>query len=117
MVGLLVLSKQSPALLIVVATIGNVLGSAVNWALGCWIERFRQRRWFPVNEKALDRATRWYQRWGRWSLLLSWAPVVGDALTVVAGVLREPIWSFLLLVTIAKASRYILLTVVALGVL
>ncbi len=117
MVGLLVLGKQSPALLIVVATIGNVLGSAVNWALGRWIERFRQRRWFPVNEKALDRATRWYQRWGRWSLLLSWAPVVGDALTVVAGVLREPIWSFLLLVTIAKASRYILLTVVALGML
>ncbi|MCD1636446.1 DedA family protein [Martelella mediterranea] len=117
LVGLLVLGKQSPALLIVVATIGNVLGSAVNWALGCWIERFRQRRWFPVNEKALDRATRWYHRWGRWSLLLSWAPVVGDALTVVAGVLREPIWSFLLLVTIAKASRYIVLTVVALGVL
>ena len=117
LVGLLVLDKQSPVLLIVVATIGNVLGSAVNWALGRWIERFRQRRWFPVNEKALDRATRWYQRWGRWSLLLSWAPVVGDALTVVAGVLREPIWSFLLLVTIAKAGRYILLAVIALGVL
>ncbi|MEO2039132.1 MAG: YqaA family protein [Martelella sp.] len=117
LVGLLVLGKQSPVLLIVAATIGNVLGSALNWALGRGIERFRQRQWFPVSEKALDKATRWYHRWGRWSLLLSWAPIVGDALTMAAGVLREPLWSFLILVTIAKAGRYILVAVIALGVL
>lgn len=117
LVGLLVLDKQPPILLVVVATIGNVLGSVVNWLLGRWIEHYRHQRWFPVSEQTLDRATGWYRRWGRWSLLLSWAPIGGDALTVAAGVLREPFWSFLLLVTIAKAGRYIVLAAVAVGLL
>jgi membrane protein YqaA with SNARE-associated domain len=117
LVGLLVLGKQSPALLVIVATIGNVLGSIVNWLLGRWVEHYRYRRWFPVSEQALNRATGWYRRWGRWSLLLSWAPIGGDALTVAAGVLREPFWSFLLLVTIAKAGRYLVLTAITLGLL
>lgn len=117
LVGLLVLGKQPPVLLVIVATIGNVLGSVTNWLLGRWVEHYRHRRWFPVSEQALDRATGWYRRRGRWSLLLSWAPIGGDALTVAAGVLREPFWSFLLLVTIAKAGRYMVLTVITLGLL
>lgn len=117
LVALLVLGEQSPVLLVIVATIGNVLGSVVNWLLGRWIEHYRDRRWFPVGEQALDRATGWYRRWGRWSLLLSWAPIGGDALTVAAGVLREPFWSFLLLVTAAKAGRYIVLAAVTMGFL
>lgn len=117
LVGLLVVGKQSPLLLILVATAGNVLGSVTNWLLGRWIEHYRHRRWFPVGESALDRATGWYRRWGRWSLLLSWAPLGGDALTVAAGVLREPFWSFLLLVTIAKAGCYCVLAAVTLGLL
>ena len=117
LVALLVLGEQSPVLLVIVATIGNVLGSVVNWLLGRWIEHYRDRRWFPVSKQALDRATGWYRRWGRWSLLLSWAPIGGDALTVAAGVLREPFWSFLLLVTAAKAGRYIALTAITMGFL
>lgn len=117
LVALLVLGEQSPVLLVIVATIGNVLGSVVNWLLGRWIEHYRDRHWFPVGEQALDRATGWYRRWGRWSLLLSWAPIGGDALTVAAGVLREPFWSFLLLVTIAKAGRYIVLAAITMGLL
>lgn len=95
--------------LIAVASVGNVLGSMINWLLGRGIERFRDRRWFPGNAGALDRAQRWYRRYGRWSLLLSWVPVVGDPLTIVAGVLREPLPMFLLLVTIAKVGRYVAL--------
>jgi membrane protein YqaA with SNARE-associated domain len=117
LVGLLVLGKQSPILLAIVATIGNVLGSVTNWLLGRWIEHYRHRRWFSVSEPALDRATGWYRRWGRWSLLLSWTPIGGDALTVAAGVLREPFWSFLILVTIAKAGRYIVLAAITLGLM
>ena len=117
LVGLLVVGKQSPVLLVIVATIGNVLGSVTNWLLGRWVEHYRYRRWFPIGERALERATGWYRRWGRWSLLVSWAPIGGDALTVAAGVLREPFWSFLLLVTIAKAGRYIVLALVAMGFL
>lgn len=102
-------------LLIVVASIGNTLGAVVNWALGRGVERFRHRRWFPVSATSLDRASAWYRRWGRWSLLLSWAPIGGGALTVAAGVLREPFWSFLALVAIAKTGRYIVLAAATAG--
>lgn len=115
LVGLLVAGTHSPLLLVGVASLGNVLGAVVNWALGRGIERFRDRRWFPVTPSLLDRATGWYRRWGRWSLLLSWAPFGGDALTVAAGVLREPLWSFVLLVTIAKTARYLVLAVATLS--
>ena len=115
LVGLLVAGTHSPFLLVAVASLGNVLGAVVNWALGRWIERFRDRRWFPVSPSLLDRATGWYRRWGRWSLLLSWAPFGGDALTVAAGVLREPLWSFVSLVTIAKTARYLVLAAATLS--
>ena len=107
--GLLALREYSPALLLAVASLGNVLGSLVNWMLGRGIERFRHRRWFPVSEQGLERAQAFYGRWGHWSLLLSWAPVIGDPLTLVAGVLREPLWRFLALVTLAKVGRYLIL--------
>ena len=93
-------------LLLATATVGNVLGSIVNWIIGRSVERFRDRRWFPVSTKALDRAERWYGRWGKWSLLLSWAPVIGDPLTIVAGMLRTPFVTLAGLVLIAKAGRY-----------
>lgn len=102
-------------LLVIVASIGNTLGAVVNWFLGRGIERCRDRRWFPASEKALARATRWYGKWGRWSLQLSWMPIGGDALTVVAGVLKEPIWSFVLLVGIGKSARYIILAATTAG--
>jgi membrane protein YqaA with SNARE-associated domain len=109
LVGLLVAGAQPSWLLITVASVGNVLGSVVNWLLGRGIERFHERKWFPASTSALDRAQRWYRRYGKWSLLLSWAPIVGDPLTVVAGVLREPFPMFLALVTIAKVGRYLVL--------
>lgn len=117
LVGLLAAGTHSPVLLVAVASAGNVLGAVVNWALGRGVERFRDRRWFPVDPDRLDRATLWYRRWGRWSLLLSWAPIIGDALTVAAGILREPLWSFMLLVAIAKTARYIVLAAATLGVI
>ena len=115
LVGLIVADAQPVAMLIAVAGLGNTLGAVVNWALGRGVERFSDRRWFPASRAQLDRATGWYHRWGRWSLLMSWAPVVGDALTVAAGVLREPFWSFLVLVAIAKTGRYLVLAAVTLG--
>ena len=117
LVGLLVAGTQSPVLLVAVASLGNILGAVVNWALGRGVERFRDRKWFPVSSTSLERATGWYRKWGRWSLLLSWAPIGGDALTVAAGVLREPLWSFVVLVTIAKTVRYVVLAAATLGVL
>lgn len=106
LVGLLVSGHYSLWLLLGIATLGNVLGSLVNWWLGRWAEHFKDRRWFPVSDKQLDKARRHYARWGHWTLLLSWVPIIGDPLTLVAGVMREPLWRFLLVVTAAKALRY-----------
>jgi len=115
LVALLLLAEQPVWALVAVASLGNTLGSCINWLLGRAVERFRDRRWFPVPPEKLARAEGWYARWGRWSLLMSWAPIIGDPLTVMAGVLREPFWTFLLLVAIAKTGRYIVLTLVTLG--
>lgn len=112
----LLLADYDPALLIAIASTGNVLGSTVNWGIGRQVERFRNRRWFPANEAQLERARGWYQRYGKWSLLLSWVPVIGDPLTLVAGVMREPLSTFLVLVTIAKVGRYIAVAALVLGV-
>lgn len=112
----LLLAKQHPALgLLLVATLGNVAGSAVNWLLGRYLEHWRDKPWFPVSAQRLAKVQGTYHRYGRWSLLLSWAPVIGDPLTVVAGLMREPLWSFLLIVTFAKAARYAVLCAVTLG--
>ena len=113
--GLLIADKQPVGMLLLVASVGNVIGSAINWWLGCYIERFHDRKWFPVKKETLLRAENWYRRYGRWSLLLSWTPVIGDPLTVVAGVLREPLWSFLIIVGIAKTVRYIVVAAAVLS--
>ncbi|EPX80827.1 YqaA family protein [Litoreibacter arenae] len=115
LVGLLATGNYSVALLLLVATVGNVLGAVINWGLGRFLLRFRDRRWFPASDRQLARAEGWYSHYGRWSLLGSWLPVIGDPLTVVAGVLREPLGPFLLLVTVAKLGRYLVLAMATLA--
>jgi membrane protein YqaA with SNARE-associated domain len=110
--ALLASGKHPVPGLVAVATVGNVLGSVINWLLGRGIEQFRERRWFPVGRSALEKAQHWYQRFGKWSLLLSWAPLVGDPLTVAAGIMREPLPVFLGLVTVAKLARYLVVAAI-----
>ena len=98
-----------------VATLGNVLGSLVNWWLGRGLERFQDRRWFPVSPQHMAKAQQHYRRFGHWSLLFSWLPVIGDPLTLIAGVMREPLGRFLLIVTLAKGARYGVLAMLTLG--
>jgi len=115
LVAMLLSDRYAVMVLLVVATLGNVLGSALNWWLGRSVERFRHKRWFPVSPKKLDKAQQFYGRYGRWSLLLSWMPVIGDPLTLIAGIMGEPLWRFLLIVTVAKAARYLVLAAITLG--
>ncbi|MGS7253035.1 YqaA family protein [Pseudomonas anuradhapurensis] len=115
LVAMLLSGHYLPVALVAVATAGNVLGSVANWVLGRGIEHFRHKRWFPVSEAKLEKAQVMYRRYGYWSLLLSWVPLVGDPITLVAGVMREPFWRFLLLVILAKGGRYLVLTLVVLG--
>lgn len=114
---LLALLQQGyqPFLLWLVATTGNMLGSCVNWWLGKQLRRFQHKRWFPVSEPQLARAERLFLRYGRWSLLLSWLPIIGDPLTMVAGVLKVPFPIFLLLVALGKALRYGILILLAIS--
>lgn len=111
LLALLHLSEQSVVLLIFFATLGNVLGSLVNWWLGTQFQRFKDRKWFPFSAKRLEQAQSYYQRSGSWVLLLSWMPIIGDPITLISGVLKENIYRFLVLVTIAKSGRYIILTI------
>jgi membrane protein YqaA with SNARE-associated domain len=112
--GLLAARPEEAGRLLAVATIGNTAGAAINWLLGRFAIHWRERRWFPVKPAALDRASAWFARWGLWSLLLSWVPVIGDPLTLAAGLLRVPFGRFLMLVAIGKALRY---AAVAMGVM
>lgn len=100
------LAGHNSALIWLVATAGNTLGSVVNWLLGLGIEKYKDRRWFPFKPEQIERAQRWFQRFGIWSLLLAWAPVGGDALTLVAGIMRVRFLPFLLLVAAGKGARY-----------
>lgn len=107
--GLILNGQQSFWLLIVVATCGNTLGSIINWWLGRYLEHFHDKCWFPVKAATLQRAQERFRRYGWWSLLLSWIPIIGDPLTIVAGMMRMPLLPFVLVVAIAKGGRYLVL--------
>ena len=107
LLGMLLTHHYNMVLLVLVASLGNILGSVVNYGLGRGLAHFEERPWFPVKRVKIARAEEWYHAYGRWSLLLSWVPVIGDPLTIVAGVLRESFPVFLLLVSVAKVARYV----------
>ena len=110
-------NQLSVIALVAVASFGNVLGAMVNWALGRTASRFQEAWWFPASPAHLEKASAWYQRFGKWSLLLSWAPLIGDPITLVAGLLRTPFWTSLCLIAIAKVTRYIIIAYLALAYL
>ncbi len=98
-----------PLLLIAVATAANTAGALVNWALGRWLLNWAGRRWFPFSRTQLDRAADRFNRYGVWSLLFAWVPIIGDPLTFAAGVLRVRLDLFLVLVALGKGARYALI--------
>jgi len=99
--------------LVAVATLGNTLGSVVNWGLGRFITRFRDRPWFPADAGRIKHAQAWFRRFGVWTLLLAWVPIIGEPLTVIAGAMRVGIVPFLILVTTGKGLRYIVIALAA----
>ena len=109
LLALLASEHYSPAALLFAASLGNILGSCLNWAIGLHLQRFRHHRLFPFSARQMDKAERFYRRYGVYTLLLSWMPIIGDPLTLIAGILRERFWRFLLLVSLAKTGRYLFL--------
>ena len=107
--GLIATSNYDNLLLLIVASFGNVLGSVVNWVLGFYSRNLTTKKWFPFKETQIENSSKWFNKLGKWSLLFAWVPVIGDPLTLAAGLLRVKFIEFVILVTIGKFSRYFLI--------
>ena len=107
--GLISTSNYDNLLLLVFASFGNVLGSVFNWGLGFYARNLTIKKWFPFKETQIERSSKWFSKFGKWSLLFAWLPIVGDPLTFVAGLLRVRFSDFIILVAIGKVSRYLII--------
>lgn len=113
----LLYQHYSPLFLWLAATTGNTLGSCVNWYLGKQCLHWQDKTWFPVKPAQLARAQQQFQRYGSYSLLFAWLPVIGDPLTFFAGVMRIHFLVFVVLVALGKALRYGVIIGVTLSVI
>ena len=104
--SLLAMDNNNSLLLLIAASTGNILGSVFNWICGYYAAYFIQKKWFPINQNQINKATNFFLKYGKWSLLLAWVPFIGDPLTFVAGTLRYSFLPFLILVSIGKTTRY-----------
>ena len=100
-------NNYNPFLLVSTASLGNILGSVFNWLLGFYLFKYINKKWFPFSQNQIDVASNRFNRFGIWSLLFSWLPVIGDPLTLIAGILRVNFLLFLILVAAGKISRYL----------
>ena len=107
--GLISTSNYDNLLLLVFASFGNVLGSVFNWGLGFYARNLTIKKWFPFKEAQIERSSKWFNKFGKWSLLFAWVPILGDPLTLVAGLLRVRFLDFIILVAIGKVSRYLII--------
>ena len=106
---LLSLGKYNNFLLLVSASVGNVLGSVFNWVCGYYINYFIKKSRFPIKQDKIKKGTELFNKYGKWSLLLSWVPFIGDPITFVAGTLRFSFIPFIILVSIGKVGRYLVI--------
>ena len=113
-----ILMKNYPVInLIISASTGNILGSLVNWCMGYYLTKLKDKKWFPLNKSQLTRASKWFLKYGKWSLFFCWVPIIGDPLTIVAGIFRFPIHIFLLIVSFAKTMRYTIIYLITTNII
>ena len=112
--GYLVINTDySIVLLVTIASLGNTTGATINWCIGRGVARS------VIRSKKMNASTHyrtvinWYKKYGKWTLLLSWAPFIGDPITVIAGIFKVPLKTFLLIVALAKTSRYLIIATFA----
>ena len=106
LVGLLSTNSYNEFGLLIIASLGNILGAAFNWILGFYLLKYVNKKWFPFTLNQIDKASLWFKKFGIWSLLFSWVPIIGDPLTLGAGILKLRFSIFLFLVSIGKIGRY-----------
>ena len=105
--SLLSVSEHNPYTLIGAASLGNILGSVFNWLLGFYLFKYIKKKWFPFKENQINDAAERLNKFGVWSLLFAWVPIIGDPLTFIAGILKINFLLFLVLVSFGKISRYL----------
>lgn len=116
LIALITQKKYEVFYLVFFASLGNILGSVLNWYLGLYFLKFKNKKWFPFKENQINKVSKSFLKYGKWSLLLSWVPFIGDVLTLVAGMFRVPLNQFVVIVSVAKVSRYIFVSLIALNV-
>ena len=107
LISLLKSGSYSSFLLISTSSLGNILGSIFNWFLGFYLSEYIHKKWFPFKQNQINVASKRFSKFGIWSLLFSWLPIVGDPLTLIAGILRINFLLFLILVAAGKIGRYL----------
>ena len=117
LVSLIVQNKYNVILLLFAASLGNILGSIFNWICGYYSRYFIKKKWFPINEKKINKASSLFTKYGKWSLLLGWVPFIGDPITFVAGTLRYSFLPFVFLVSIGKIARYLVVYLLSIGII
>ncbi|MFN1128759.1 YqaA family protein [Lelliottia nimipressuralis] len=107
LVAMLLSGVSQPWLLVVIATMGNSLGGLTNVILG---------RFFPLRKTSRwqEKAAGWLKRYGAATLLLSWMPVIGDLLCLLAGWMRISWGPVLFFLCLGKALRYVLVAMATL---
>ena len=113
-----ILMKKHPVInLIFFASTGNILGALINWCMGYYLTKLKDKKWFPLNKLQLTRASKWFLKYGKWSLFFCWVPIIGDPLTIVAGIFRFPIHIFILIVSFAKTMRYLIIYLITTNII
>ena len=107
--SLIAIGKYNNILLLISASLGNILGSLFNWLCGYYFNFLLEKHWFPIKEKHINNAKVIFRKYGKWSLLISWVPFIGDPITFVAGTLRYSLIPFLIFVSIGKVGRYLVI--------
>ena len=108
--SMLSIENYNRTLLIVFSSLGNILGSVFNWVLGFYFIKLQNKKWFPFKEKQILKSSIWFEKYGKWSLLFAWVPIIGDPLTFVAGIMKTKFFIFLILVGIGKILRYLFIS-------
>jgi membrane protein YqaA with SNARE-associated domain len=103
--------------LVAVATLGNTLGSSTNWVIGRIYAEYKDDPRLPkflrspISPEKYEKYAAWYAKWGVWTLAASWVPLIGDALTIVSGIMKAPFWLSMIIIAFAKGTRYVLVAV------
>ena len=111
----LLLDGIDPVATVLLASLGNSLGAVTSYLIGYGGSRWLSEKLLRVTPEQQRKAHNWFDRYGRWSLLLSWLPLIGDPLCLVAGSLRHRFVSFILLVGVGKTARYAVLAALTLA--